>query len=72
MAKSSYMGSPVHRTIGGKKYYNLAWYPKKRDATERAEGLRKKGMSVRIIKGAPWGYPKLKAYMVYVPDHTRQ
>ena len=70
MIKSSYRGSPVHRKIDGKKYYALAWYPLKKDAVERAEKLRKKGMSVRIIKGAPWGYPNAKAYMVYVPDHT--
>ena len=72
MTKSSYRGSSVHRTIDGKKYYCLAWYPEKKHAVERAGTLRKKGMSVRVIKGAPWGYPKLKAYMVYVPDHTRQ
>ena len=80
MAKSKYMGSPVHRKIDGKKYYALAWYPKKSDAMERAESLRKRsgmsgkrsGMSVRVIKGAPWGYPNSTAYMVYVPDHTRR
>jgi len=64
------MGSPVHRKIGGKKYWNIAWYPKKSEAVSRANKLRKGGISARIIKGAPWGYPKSTVYMVYVPDHT--
>ena len=70
MVKKGYMGSPVHRKIDGKKYWCIAWYPVKAHAVEKAQKLRSNGMSVRIIKGAPWGYPKSTAYMVYVPDHT--
>ena len=69
--KQHYMGTPVHLKIGGKKYWNIAWYPKKRDAEDRAAGIRKKGLSVRILKRSPWGYPDIKAYLVYVPDHTK-
>jgi len=80
MAKSDYMGSPVHRVIDGKKYFAIAWYPIKKHAEERARSLREEsgmsgkrsGMSVRVIKGAPWGYPNSVAYIVYVPDHTRR
>lgn len=72
MKKDRSGGSPVHRTIGGKKYFALAWYPKKKDAIDRANKLREKRMSARIVKGAPWGYPKTTAYMVYVPDHSRR
>ena len=70
MAKGKYMGSPVHRVIDDKRFYCIAWYPKKSEAVERAEDFRKRRIATRVIHGAPWGYPRDKVYMVYVSDHT--
>jgi hypothetical protein len=60
-------GTYVHIKIEGKKYFCLAWYLVREHAEERA--LEGKG-TWRVVKGAPWGYPNITAYMVYVPDHT--
>jgi len=71
MAKETYMGIPIHRTFGGKRYEYHSRYKRKADAKAEAKSLSISGRNARVIptpKSVLKYYPESK-WLIYSRDY---